>query len=66
MAQIISATQSRSTGRFAGKQGAKRAHFLFQARELLDRARGYAADGRFDQALEVAYQIGRASCRERV
>lgn len=66
MAQIISATQSRSTGRFAGKQGAKRARFLFQARELLDQARGYAADGRFDQALEVAYQSALRTAGARV
>ncbi len=52
MAQIISATRTRSYGRAGGK----RARFLFQARELLDSARGYAAEGRFDQALEVAYQ----------
>ncbi|WP_411701729.1 SAV_6107 family HEPN domain-containing protein [Corynebacterium sp. LaCa97] len=66
MAQIISATQSRSTGRFAGKQGAKQAHFLFQARELLDQARSYAADGRFDQALEVAYQSALRTAGARV
>ena len=49
MAQIISATRTRSLGRESGK----RARFLFQARELLDAARGYAAEGRFDQALEA-------------
>ena len=41
MAQIISATRTRSNGRAGGK----RARFLFQARELLDAARGYAAEG---------------------
>lgn len=66
MAQIISATQSRTTGRFTGKQGAKRAHFLFQARELLDQARSYAAEGRFDQALEVAYQSALRTAGARV
>ena len=50
MAQIISATRTRSNGRAGGKG----ARFLFQARELLDDARGYAAAGGFDQALGVA------------
>jgi len=62
MAQIISATRTRSTGRASGK----RARFLFQARELLDAARGYAAEGRFDQALEVAYQSALRTAGARV
>ncbi|MCG7440621.1 MULTISPECIES: SAV_6107 family HEPN domain-containing protein [Corynebacterium] len=62
MAQIISATRTRSFGR----EGGKRARFLFQARELLDSARGYAAHGRFDQALEVAYQAALRTAGARV
>ena len=62
MAQIISATRTRSLGR----EGGKRARFLFQARELLDAARGYAAEGRFDQALEVAYQSALRTAGARV
>ena len=62
MAQIISATRTRSAGRASGK----RARFLFQARELLDAARGYAAEGRFDQALEVAYQSALRTAGARV
>ncbi|MEK0126732.1 SAV_6107 family HEPN domain-containing protein [Corynebacterium marquesiae] len=62
MAQIISATRTRSLGRESGK----RARFLFQARELLDAARGYAAEGRFDQALEVAYQSALRTAGARV
>lgn len=62
MAQIISATRTRSYGRAGGK----RARFLFQARELLDAARGYAAEGRFDQALEVAYQSALRTAGARV
>ena len=62
MAQIISATRTRSNGRAGGK----RARFLFQARELLDAARGYAVEGRFDQALEVAYQSALRTAGARV
>ena len=62
MAQIISATRTRSLGR----EGGKRARFLFQARELLDVARVYAAEGRFDQALEVAYQSALRTAGARV
>ena len=62
MSQIISATRTRSLGR----EGGKRARFLFQARELLDAARGYAAEGRFDQALEVAYQSALRTAGARV
>ena len=62
MAQILSATRPRAKGRAGGK----RARFLFQARELLDSARGYAAEGRFDQALEVAYQSALRTAGARV
>lgn len=61
MAQIISA-QSKFTGGPAGK----RDRFLFQAQDLLRRAQGCAAEAKWDEALEYAYQAGLRTAGARV
>ncbi|WP_312714824.1 SAV_6107 family HEPN domain-containing protein [Corynebacterium flavescens] len=66
MAQIISAT-ARLNG--AGRQAPgelKRDRFLRQASELIASARGFAAEKRWDRALELAYQAGLRTAGARV
>ncbi|MDY3127831.1 MAG: SAV_6107 family HEPN domain-containing protein [Corynebacterium sp.] len=56
MAQVISATIRRAQ---RGNSGyAQRQHFLAQALLLLNESRALAAEGKYDLALEKAYQSG--------
>lgn len=69
MAQVISATTklaARSRGRLPAGAQVKYQRFVAQAETLLQQARQYAAAGRMDQALEVAYQAGLRTAGARV
>ncbi|WP_306496359.1 SAV_6107 family HEPN domain-containing protein [Corynebacterium striatum] len=65
MAQVISAT-----AQFRGSRAAvgafKRERFMEQASDLLAQARAMAAAGRWDQALEFAYQAGLRTAGARI
>lgn len=66
MAHVISAT-TQATKRTSRASGvAKQQHFLRQARMLIEQAREYAADGRLEEALEVAYQAGLRTAGARI
>ncbi|MGV0326263.1 SAV_6107 family HEPN domain-containing protein [Corynebacterium confusum] len=66
MAHVISATRQATTRASRTSGVGKQQHFLRQARMLIEQAREYAADGRFEEALEVAYQAGLRTAGARI
>ena len=66
MAQVISATAAARGCRRESMQSVRRDRFLTQALDLLADARSSAAQGRFEDALEMAYRASLRAAGARV
>ena len=66
MAQVISATVAARGRRRESMQSVRRDRFLTQALDLLADARSSAAQGRFEDALEMAYRASLRAAGARV